>query len=137
MGGNSFICSCCCSSLLFHIILFNINLDSFSDHKNTVTCCRFSPQTYRFCSTSLDLASRVVDIRNYRDDIEPHVVLSFKLVANHSITLPTYSTYFVPICIHSMLYSLFGIFTNHQVKVFSVLFDSIKKPLGVDLLAIS
>ncbi|XP_065064883.1 WD repeat-containing protein 88-like [Rhopilema esculentum] len=44
-------------------------------HQNTVTCCRFSKMTYRFCSTSMDQTTRVIDLQNYRDDISPHQVL--------------------------------------------------------------
>lgn len=83
------------SDLDFCVKIWNVAdgklIKTMNYHKNTVTCCRFSPQTYRFCSTSLDLTSRVVDIRNYRDDIEPHVVLSFK-GHNNVISCATFSS---------------------------------------------
>jgi len=46
-------------------------------HTNTVTCCRFSPMRYRFCSTSIDKTTHVIDMQNYQDEIMPHGVLRF------------------------------------------------------------
>eukprot|EP00112_Aurelia_sp_Birch-Aquarium-sp1_P013051 Seg2754.6 transcript_id=Seg2754.6/GoldUCD/mRNA.D3Y31 product="WD repeat-containing protein 88" protein_id=Seg2754.6/GoldUCD/D3Y31 len=44
-------------------------------HKNTVTCCRFSSLSYRFCTTSMDRTTHLIDMQNYHEEIMPHTVL--------------------------------------------------------------
>jgi len=46
-------------------------------HSSTVTSCRFARNSYRFCTTGMDVTSRVVEMQDYRDNTFPHVVQTF------------------------------------------------------------
>ncbi|EDO40174.1 predicted protein, partial [Nematostella vectensis] len=45
------------------------------NHRNTITCCRFSPLHNRICSTSMDNTTKIVDVRTF-DTSSNNVTLS-------------------------------------------------------------
>ena len=39
-----------------------------TDHKSTVTCCRFAPMQNRICTTSMDRTTKITDMLTFTED---------------------------------------------------------------------
>merc|ERR550534_50413 len=54
------------------------SIKKLTHHTNTPLCVRFARNSYRFCSTAMDMTSRITDMLDYRDNIKPHQTLQFR-----------------------------------------------------------